>query len=49
MLILRRSTMKKLALLAVLLLAVSAFANTEYNNFTGYSDYWHPFGYPNTA
>jgi len=41
--------MKKLALLAVLLLAVSAFANTEYNNFTGYSDYWHPFGYPNTA
>ena len=41
--------MKKFVLLAVLLLAVSAFANTEYNNFTGYSDYWHPFGYPNTA
>jgi hypothetical protein len=41
--------MKKLALLAVLLMAVSAFANTEYNNFTGYSDFWHPYGYPNTA
>jgi len=40
---------KSLFLAAVLLLAVSAFANTEYNNFTGYSDYWHPFGYPNTA
>ena len=40
---------KSLFLAAVLLLAVCAFANTEYNNFTGYSDYWHPFGYPNTA
>lgn len=41
--------MKKLAVLAVLLVAISAFANTEYNNFTGYSDYWHPFGYPDTS
>jgi len=40
---------KCLFLAAVLLLAVSAFANTSYNNFNGYSDYWHPFGYPNTA
>ena len=42
--------MKKALFLAVLLLvAVSGFADTNYNNFTGYSDYWHPFGYPNTA
>jgi hypothetical protein len=38
-------------LVAVLLFAVSGFADTTYNNFTGYSgnDYWHPFGNPNTA
>jgi PEP-CTERM motif-containing protein len=36
-------------LVAVLLFAVSGFADTTYNNFNGYSDYWHPFGYPNTA
>ena len=41
--------MKKFALLGVLLLAVSVFANADYNNFTGYNDFWHPFGYPNTA
>lgn len=40
---------KSLFLAAVLLFAVSGFANTSYNNFNGYSDYWHPFGYPNTA
>ncbi len=40
---------KSLFLVAVLLLAISAFADTTYNNSTGYSDYWHPFGYPNTA
>jgi len=40
---------KSLFLVAVVLFAISGFANTEYNNFTGYSDYWHPFGYPNTA
>ncbi len=34
---------------AVLLFAVSGLADTTYNNFNGYSDYWHPFGYPNTA
>ncbi len=42
--------MKKSLFLAVLLLfAVSGFADTVVNNFNGYSDYWHPFGYPNTA
>jgi len=29
--------------------AGSTFADTIYNNFKGYSDFWHPFGYPNTA
>ncbi len=36
-------------LVAVLLFAVSGFADTDYNNFTGYSDFWNPFGNPNTA
>ena len=27
----------------------SVFADTIYNNFTGYTDSWHPFGYPSTA
>jgi hypothetical protein len=40
---------KSLFLLAVLLFAVSGFADTTYNNFNGYSDYWNPFGNPNTA
>ena len=34
---------------AVLLCAVSGWAGTEYNNFSGYSDYWQPFGNPDTA
>jgi hypothetical protein len=37
------------ALVAVLLFAVSGFADTTYNNFNGYSDFWHPFGNPETA
>ncbi len=43
--------MKKTLLLLSLLLAfaASSVANTSYNNFTGYSDYWHPLGYPDTA
>jgi hypothetical protein len=43
--------MKKSLLLVALLLvfAVSGFAGTTYNNFTGYSPYWNPFGNPNTA
>ena len=36
-------------LVAVLLFAVSGFADTTYNNFNGYSDFWHPFGNPDTA
>ncbi len=34
---------------AVLLFASSGFAGTVYDNFTGYSPYWNPLGYPNTA
>lgn len=43
--------MKKTLLLLSLLLAfaICGFANTSYNNFVGYSDYWHPLGYPDTA
>jgi hypothetical protein len=43
--------MKKSLMLVALLLvfAVSGFAGTTYNNFTGYSPYWHPLGYPETA
>jgi len=40
---------KALFLVGVLLFSVIAYANTTYNNFNGYSDYWHPFGNPNTA
>jgi hypothetical protein len=40
---------KALFLAAVLLVAMSGFADTTYNNFNGYSDYWNPFGNPNTA
>ena len=41
---------KSLFLAAVLLFAISGFANTTYNNFNGFdSDYWNPFGYPDTA
>ena len=36
-------------LFAVLLCAVSGFAGTVYDNFTGYTQYWHPLGNPNTA
>src|SRR5690349_17514075 len=34
---------------AALAAAASTFGDTIYNNFIGYSDYWHDFGYPNTA
>ncbi len=40
---------KALFLSAVLLLAVSSFADTIVNNFTGYDDQWAPFGNPDTA
>jgi hypothetical protein len=38
-----------LLLLATLLFAVSGFADTTYNNFTDYTPWWHPLGYPDTA
>jgi hypothetical protein len=42
--------MKKTLLLAALILfAVSCFAQTQYNSFDGYSPFWNPFGNPNTA
>ena len=34
---------------AVSLFAVSGFADTTYNNFTGYNDFWHPYGDPSDA
>src|SRR5579862_2656961 len=37
------------ALLLLLALAGSAFADVTYNNYEGYNPYWHPLGYPNTA
>jgi hypothetical protein len=40
---------KALLLSAVLLLALSSFADTSINNFTGYNDGWYPFGDPNNA
>jgi hypothetical protein len=44
------SVMKmSLPLIAVLLFAVSGFADTSYNNFNGYSDFWHPYGFPDTS
>ena len=38
-------------LVGILLLAFSGLAQgtAEYNNFIGYNDYWHPFGFPDTA
>jgi hypothetical protein len=45
--------MKKLLIIAFLVgflfVSTSAFAVTTYDNFTGYSPYWHPLGNPNTA
>jgi PEP-CTERM motif len=44
-----RKTVSVLAVLAVVLFAVSAFADITYNNYHGDDPYWHPFGYPDTA
>lgn len=42
--------MKRTAVaMALLALAAGSSASTVYNNFEGYSDYWHPLGYPDTA
>jgi hypothetical protein len=35
---------KSLFLAALLLVAMSGFAATSINNFTGFNDYWHPYG-----
>lgn len=40
---------KTLLWAAMMLFAVSCFAQTQYNTFDGYDPYWHPFGNPNTA
>ncbi|MFZ0706657.1 MAG: PEP-CTERM sorting domain-containing protein [Candidatus Korobacteraceae bacterium] len=40
---------KALLLSAVLLFAVTSFADTIINNFNGYNDTWAPFGDPATA
>jgi len=43
--------MKKALLLAALMFfAIGAFADTEYNSFTGtYDPFWHPLGFPDTS
>jgi hypothetical protein len=40
---------RALLLSALLLLAMSSFADTTINNFTGYNDYWEAFGDPGFA
>jgi hypothetical protein len=40
---------KLLVIALASLVAVAASADTVYNNFTGYSDFWHPFGFPDTS
>ncbi len=45
----KRTLMRALVAGAALAAAGSTFANTIYNNFTGYNDFWHPLGNPDTA
>ncbi len=45
----KRTLMRALVASTALAAAGSTFADTIYNNFNGYSDFWHPFGNPNTA
>jgi len=45
----KRTLMRALVAGAALAAAGSAFADTIYNNFSGYNDFWHPLGNPNTA
>jgi PEP-CTERM motif len=40
---------KAILLSAILLLALTSFADTSINNFNGYNDYWYPFGDPVTS
>ena len=45
----KQTLMRALVAGTALVAAGSTFAETIYNNFNGYSDFWHPFGFPNTA
>jgi hypothetical protein len=45
----KQTLMRALVAGTALVAAGSTFADTIYNNFNGYSDWWHPFGFPNTA
>ena len=45
----KRTLMRALVAGIALAAAASTFADTIYDNFTGYNDSWHPFGYPDTA
>ncbi len=45
----KQTLMRALVAGAALLVAGSAFADTVYDNFAGYSDFWHPLGNPDTA
>jgi hypothetical protein len=45
----KRTFMRALVASTALAAAGSTFADTIYDNFTGYSDFWHSFGYPDTA
>jgi len=45
----KQTLMRALVAGTALVAAGSTFADTIYNNFNGYSDFWHPFGNPNTA
>jgi hypothetical protein len=45
----KRTLMRALVAGTALAAAASAFADTTYDNFNGYIDFWHPFGNPNTA
>lgn len=38
-----------MGMVCLALCATPALADTSYNNFTGYSPFWEPLGYPNTA
>src|SRR4030095_3770946 len=45
----KQTLMRALVAGTALAAAGSTFADTIYNNFNGYSDFWHPFGNPDTA
>ncbi len=45
----KQTLMRALVAITALAAAGSTFADTIYNNFNGYIDFWNPFGNPNTA